>query len=135
MMRVVLALGFIGALTLGACAGPAQYQYYDGPRDYDAPRDYQGPRDYDGRRDYDGWRDYEARRDYDAPQHYDGPRPDHDHHHGDQTWNGCPRGWTVQGGNCAPYKGPVGGGRPTWNGCPPNYTIQGGECKPYIGPR
>jgi hypothetical protein len=26
------------------------------------------------------------------------------------TWNGCPPGYTVQGGNCAPYKGPVGPG-------------------------
>jgi hypothetical protein len=26
------------------------------------------------------------------------------YHH--RTWNGCPPGWTVQGGNCAPYKGP-----------------------------
>ena len=36
------------------------------------------------------------------------------HHHryynyyGGGTWNGCPHGWTVQGGNCAPYKGPRG---------------------------
>ena len=22
------------------------------------------------------------------------------------SWNGCPRGWTIQGGNCAPYRGP-----------------------------
>jgi hypothetical protein len=28
------------------------------------------------------------------------------YHH--RTWNGCPPGWTVQGGNCAPYKGPGG---------------------------
>ena len=26
--------------------------------------------------------------------------------------NGCPPGWTVQGGNCAPYKGPRGPGVP-----------------------
>ena len=51
------------------------------------------------------------------------------HHH--RTWNGCPAGWTVQGGNCAPYKGPGGGGWNTWNGCPPGYTIQGGNCAPY----
>jgi hypothetical protein len=24
--------------------------------------------------------------------------------HRHRTWNGCPRGWTVQGGNCAPYQ-------------------------------
>ena len=27
-----------------------------------------------------------------------------------RSWNGCPPGYTVQGGNCAPYQGPVGGG-------------------------
>src|SRR5262249_48219056 len=32
-----------------------------------------------------------------------------------RTWNGCPPGWTVQGGNCAPYKGPGGGGTMTIN--------------------
>jgi hypothetical protein len=49
-------------------------------------------------------------------------------HH--RTWNGCPPGWTAQGGNCAPYRG-HGGGWATWNGCPPNWTIQGGRCAPY----
>jgi hypothetical protein len=56
--------------------------------------------------------------------------------HRHRTWNGCPRGWTVQGGNCAPYQwggGPYawrggwgggwGGGWNTFNGCPPGYTI------------
>ena len=64
--------------------------------------------------------------------------------HRHRTWNGCPRGWTVQGGNCAPYQwggGPYawrggwgggwGGGWNTFNGCPPGYTIQGGNCAPY----
>jgi hypothetical protein len=63
------------------------------------------------------------------------------HHHnyyggdyyGGGTWNGCPPGWTVQGGNCAPYKGPGGGGWNTYNGCPPDYTVQGGNCAPYRG--
>jgi hypothetical protein len=58
---------------------------------------------------------------------YDGPR-----HYRDRG-NGCPPGWTVQGGNCAPYRGPEGGGWNTWNGCPPGYTIQGGACAPYRG--
>ena len=40
----------------------------------------------------------------------------------------------VQGGNCAPYRGPTGGGWRTWNGCPPGYTVQGGDCAPYQGP-
>jgi hypothetical protein len=47
---------------------------------------------------------------------------------------GCPPGYTVQGGTCAPYRGPVGGGWRSWNGCPPGYTVQGGNCAPYQGP-
>jgi hypothetical protein len=44
----------------------------------------------------------------------------HHHHHGyynysgGGTWNGCPHGWTVQGGVCKPYRyGPwdIYGGR------------------------
>ena len=46
----------------------------------------------------------------------------------------CPPGYSLQGGNCAPYKGPSGGGWNTYNGCPPGYTIQGGNCAPYRGP-
>src|SRR5262249_26496862 len=55
--------------------------------------------------------------------------------YGYRTWNGCPPGYTVQGGNCAPYQGPHGGGWRTDNGCPPVYTVQGGSCAPYQGPR
>jgi hypothetical protein len=50
-----------------------------------------------------------------------------------RTWNGCPPGYTVQGGRCAPYQGPRGGGWRTWNECPRGYTIQGGICQPYRG--
>ena len=32
------------------------------------------------------------------------------------------------------YYNYYGGGWNTWNGCPPDYTIQGGVCKPYQGP-
>src|SRR5262249_17354276 len=53
--------------------------------------------------------------------------------YGYRTWNGCPPGYTVQGGECQPYRGPTGGGWRTWNGCPPGYTVQGGECRPYRG--
>ena len=58
MMRVVLAVGFIGAITVGTptCV-PAQY--YPPPQDYDAPPDYDAGRDYDAPRDYDS-----PRRDY-----------------------------------------------------------------------
>ena len=71
--------------------------------------------------------------------------------HRHRTWNGCPQGWTVQGGRCAPYRwggGPYwgggwnnnwgggwnnnwGGGWITWNGCPQGWTVQGGRCAPY----
>jgi hypothetical protein len=34
----------------------------------------------------------------------------YDYGGGWNTYNGCPPGYTVQGGNCAPYKGPVGPG-------------------------
>jgi hypothetical protein len=32
----------------------------------------------------------------------------YDYYGGGGTWNGCPPGYTVQGGNCAPYQGPRG---------------------------
>jgi hypothetical protein len=62
------------------------------------------------------------------------PPPGYGYGYGYRTYNGCPPGYTVQGGNCAPYQGPVGGGWRTYNGCPPGYTIQGGNCAPYRGP-
>jgi hypothetical protein len=52
--------------------------------------------------------------------------------------NGCPPGYSLQGGNCAPYRGPRGGGYYPGadpNGCPPGYSLQGGNCAPYRGPR
>jgi hypothetical protein len=71
---------------------------------------------------------------YPPPPDYDAPPPNYGYGYGYRTWNGCPPGYTVQGGNCAPYQGPVGGGWRTWNGCPPGYTVQGGNCAPYKGP-
>jgi len=67
-----------------------------------------------------------------SAQYY--PPPGYGYGYGYRTYNGCPPGYTVQGGNCAPYQGPVGGGWRTYNGCPPGYTIQGGNCAPYRGP-
>jgi hypothetical protein len=61
-------------------------------------------------------------------------RPPPGYGYGYPTYNGCPPGYTIQGGNCAPYQGPTGGGWRTYNGCPPGYTIQGGNCAPYRGP-
>jgi hypothetical protein len=69
-----------------------------------------------------------------ANAQYYPPPPPYGYGYGGQTWNGCPPGYTVQGGNCAPYRGPSGGGWRTWNGCPPGYTVQGGNCAPYQGP-
>jgi len=69
-----------------------------------------------------------------ATAQYYPPPPGYGYGYGYRTWNGCPPGYTVQGGNCAPYQGPVGRGWRTWNGCPPGYTIQGGACAPYQGP-
>jgi hypothetical protein len=63
---------------------------------------------------------------------FNSPSPDYRYGYG-WTWNDCPPGWTVQGGNCAPYQGPVGGGRRIYKRCPPGYTIQGGACQPYQG--
>ena len=103
--KVFLAGGFVSAITIGALA-PANAQYYPPP--------YYGPPPGYG---YD----------YPPPRYgyrgYPGADP-----------NGCPPGYSLQGGNCAPYRGPAGGGWRTWNGCPPNYTIQGGACQPYRGP-
>jgi hypothetical protein len=42
MMRVVLAVAFIGAITVGMPV-PVPAQYYPPPRDYDAPQDYDEP--------------------------------------------------------------------------------------------
>lgn len=65
-----------------------------------------------------------------AQYYYPPPPP---YYYGYRTYNGCPPGYTVQGGACRPYRGPAGGGWRTWNGCPPGYTVQGGVCKPYRG--
>jgi hypothetical protein len=70
---------------------------------------------------------------YYPPPGYGPPPPPYGYGYGRPTWNGCPPGYTVQGGVCQPYRGPIGGGWRTWNGCPPRYTVQGGECKPYRG--
>ena len=72
-----------------------------------------------------------------------------------RTWNGCPPGWTVQGGACRPYQGPTGGPPPGYYGyppppygyyrprprytctyagcCPKGFSVQDGVCKPYRG--
>jgi hypothetical protein len=34
----------------------------------------------------------------------------------DRAADGCPPGYTIQGSNCAPYSGPVGGPPRSWYG-------------------
>jgi hypothetical protein len=106
----VFLVGFVGAIALGTLV-PAKAQYYPPPPGYGPP-----PPGY-------GY-------DYPPPRYgyrsYPGADP-----------NGCPPGYSLQGGNCAPYKGPRGGGYYPGadpNGCPPGYSLQGGNCAPYKGP-
>jgi hypothetical protein len=108
--RILLAIGCFVAIALGTLVS-AKAQYYYPPPNYGPPPGYGGP-----------------------PPGYGGPPPGY----GYRTYNGCPPGYTIQGGNCAPYQGPVGGGYYRGadpNGCPPGYSLQGGNCAPYQGPR
>jgi hypothetical protein len=56
---------------------------------------------------------------YYPPPGYGPPPYGYGYGYSRRTWNGCPPGYTVQGGVCQPYRGPAGGGWRTWNGCPP----------------
>ena len=89
--KAFLALGFIGATALGTTAPVnAQGIYLNGPGGFSvgvgSPGYYQQDR---------------------GPRYYD---------------------------YSPGYQGYAGGGRDTGNGCPPGYTVQGGVCKPYRGP-
>lgn len=119
MRRLILALGIItGSLCL-ATASMAQRACVMTPDgevvcgrlvqpDYGPPREYrEAPTFFDGRRDFDDRRYREERR---------GPPP---------APQRCQPGWTVQGGECKPYRAP-----PT---CQKGYTVQDGVCKPYTG--
>jgi hypothetical protein len=87
--KIVVTMSFIGAAGIGTTAAvQAQGVYVDVPGVHVGVGDR-----YHHRRYYD--RDYD--RDYGRG--------------GWHTFNGCRPGWTVQGGNCAPYKGPRG---PSW---------------------
>jgi hypothetical protein len=80
LAKAAVALGFIGASAIGTTATVQAQGVY-----FDAPGVHVG-----------------VGGPYYHRHYYD--------YYGGGTWNGCPRGWTVQGGNCAPYRGPVGGG-------------------------
>jgi hypothetical protein len=106
---IVLALSIIGA-AIGA-SHTAKAQYYYPPPQYAPPPDYDEP----------------------PPPPYGYYRQPYG---GNCYRNGCcPPGMTIQGGECKPYRGPVGGGYGyNYNfGCPPHYSIQDGVCKPYRG--
>ncbi len=93
--KAFLVLGFIGAMALGTTAPVnAQGIYLNGPGfsvgvgNPGYYHQYQGPRYYDYSPGYQG---------------YAGGG-------GWDTGNGCPPGFTVQGGVCKPYRGPSGRG-------------------------
>src|SRR5215469_13342850 len=81
--RILFAVGCVGAMALGVLVVPAKAQYYPPPPGYGYPP----PPGYG----------------YPPPPGYGYP-----YGHRYHTGNGCPPGWTWQGGNCAPYQGPRG---------------------------
>jgi hypothetical protein len=84
LAKTAIALSFIGATAIGAIATAQAQGFY-----FDAPGVHVGVGGYP----------YYHRRYY---NYYGGG--------GWRTWNGCAPGWTVQGGVCRPYQGPVGPG-------------------------
>jgi hypothetical protein len=82
-LKAAVALSFIGAMAIGTTSAVQAQGVY-----VDVPGVHVGVGDR-----------YRHRRSYD----YD--------YRGGGTWNGCRPGWTIQGGNCAPYRGPRG---PSW---------------------
>jgi hypothetical protein len=83
LVIAIVALSFIGASAIGTTV-PVQAQGFY----FDAPGVHVGVGGYP----------YHHRRYY--------------NYYGGGTCNGCPPGWTWQGGNCAPYQGPRGPGVP-----------------------
>jgi hypothetical protein len=81
LAKIALALGFIGATAIGTTAAVQAQGVYFGYGYYPQPY-YHG---------------YYYHRHYPRYGYYGGGR-----------YNGCPPGWTWQGGNCAPYQGPRG---------------------------
>ena len=87
IIKASLALGFIGAMAVGA-PGPAKAQgvYLSGPG-------------VDVRVGDPDWR-YQHR--YRHDRYYGGP---YAYAPGYRAWNGCPRHYTIQDGVCKPYRG------------------------------
>jgi hypothetical protein len=84
LVKAAVALSFISAAAIGTTATVQAQGFY-----FDAPGVHVGVGGYP----------YYRHRYY---NYYGGG--------GWGTWNGCPPGYTIQGGNCAPYRGPVGPG-------------------------
>jgi len=78
LIKAAVALSFISAAAIGTTATVQAQGFY-----LDAPGVHVGVGGYPYRHRY---------------YNYGG---------GWNTFNGCRPGWTIQGGNCAPYKGPV----------------------------
>jgi hypothetical protein len=88
-VKKLILVAALAAATLGG-AGIASAQYYPLPGQgyyYDEPpqRYYRRDRDYDEQRYYRRDRDYDRR--------------------GYRTFNGCPPRYTIQDGECKPYRG------------------------------
>jgi hypothetical protein len=84
LTKAAIALGFFSATAIGTTATVQAQGFY-----FDAPGVHVGI-----------GRPHHRYYDYYGGDYYGGG--------GYGTWNGCRPGWTVQGGRCAPYKGPVG---------------------------
>ena len=90
-MKKLILVAALAAATLSG-AGIASAQYYPAPPPgyYDEP-----PQPY--------YRPRYIERDYDEPRYY---RRDRDYDRGNfRTFNGCPPRYTVQDGECKPYRG------------------------------
>jgi hypothetical protein len=119
MRRAILTLGIVaGSLCFAAAVMAQRACVLDSDGEvvcgqlvqpgYAPQREYRAPRpSYEERRD-DEWRYRDGNR--------QGPPP------GPQR---CQPGYTVQGGECKPYRGP--------QTCQKGFTVQDGVCKPYTG--
>lgn len=121
MRRLILVLGILAGSLCFATASMAQracVMTSDGevvcgrlvqPGYAPPPREYREPPPlYDGRREFDDRRYREERR---------GPPL--------AVPTKCQPGFTVQDGECKPYRGP--------QTCQKGFTVQDGQCKPYTG--
>jgi len=76
LAKIAIALGFVGAMAIGSAAPVTAHGFHIWVGHHH--HHYWGPRYYD----------YYPGRTYS----------------GGYSWNGCPQGYTVQGGACRPYR-------------------------------